>query len=124
VLDVDTALDITRRCWRRSNLTGAEVDRLLGDWDRERVRAMRLLDRFDAILSPAAPEPARPLGHADDTDWTFTLPPSLWGWPAAVVRGAWADTEPLLPVGVQLVAGPWQERTCIDLAGLVEAAAR
>ena len=124
VLGVDAALDITRRYWGRSSLSGREVDRFLADWDRERVRAMGLLARFDAILTPAAPEPARPLGQADDTDWTFTLAPSLWGWPAAVVRAGWAGSDPPLPVGVQLIAGPWREDLCLALAAVVEAGCR
>jgi amidase len=121
VLDVAHALDITRRYWGRTRLPTGEVEQLLHDWDRSRLRAMRLLDRYDAILSPAAPYPAPLLGAADDANWTYALSASLWGWPALVVP-AGRSVEGL-PLGVQLVAGPWCEGTCLALGEIVERAA-
>ena len=72
---------------------------------------MRLLDRCDAILSPAAPYPAPPLGAGDDANWTYTLSASLWCWPALVVPAG--RSVECLPLGVQLIAGPWCEGTCL-----------
>lgn len=117
VLDVDESLDITQRYWGRSRLSGAEVDRLLTDWDRSRVRALRLLDRYDAVLSPAAPHIAPQLGETSDADWTYLLSASLWGWPAIVVPVAEPDE---MPSGVQLMAGPWNDGACLALASVVE----
>ena len=39
--------------------------------------------------------------------WRYTTPHSLTGWPCVVVR---AGTSADMPVGVQLVAGPWQDQ--------------
>ncbi|CAN0346974.1 unnamed protein product, partial [Phaeothamnion confervicola] len=86
VLDVDESLDITLRYWGRSLLPAGEVERLLRDWDRVRVRAMRLLDRFDAVISPGAPHVAPVIGLQSNADWRYLLAASLWGWPAAVAR--------------------------------------
>jgi amidase len=113
VLEVEESRDITQRYWRRSTLSGPEVDAMLADWDRSRSRAMRRLEMFDAIVSLAAPHPAPPIGVESIEDWTFMLGPSLWGWPAVVVP---ATTSPEgLPMGVQIVAGPWKEETCLAL---------
>jgi len=117
VLEVEESRDITQRYWRRSTLSGPEIDAMLADWDRSRSRAMRRLEMFDAIVSLAAPHPAPPIGIESIEDWTFMLGPSLWGWPALVVP---ATTSPEgLPMGVQIVAGPWKEETCLALGELL-----
>jgi amidase len=120
ILQPARALDITQRYWDRSRLGGAEAERLLEDWDRFREHAMSRLDRFDVVLSPAAPHPAPRLGSASDDDWMFTLTASLWGWPAAVVRAGTSDEG--LPLGVQLMAGPWRDDRCLAAAEQVETA--
>jgi len=76
VLDVAHAFDITRHYWGRARLPTGEVEQLLHGWDRSRLRAMRLIDRYDAILSPAAPYPAPPLGAGDDANGTTRCPPA------------------------------------------------
>ena len=61
---------------------------------------------YDIILTPVADRPATP--HGTDAGWIpYTLPYSLTGWPCVVVR---AGTDPAgLPIGVQIVAGPWRD---------------
>jgi amidase len=119
VLDVRRALDITIRYWGRARLAAGEVETLLADWDRSRVAAMRILDRFDVVLSPAAPRAAPALdAGANDGDWTFLLSSSLWGWPAVVVP-AGRDGDGL-PLGVQLTSGPWQEPVLFASASAIE----
>jgi amidase len=118
-LDVADALDITNRYWHRRELAVGETDRLLEDWDRFRRNGMRLLGRFDLIVSPAAPHPAPLIGASTDADWRFTLSASLWGWPALVVR-AGTSVEGL-PLGVQVVAGPWREDRALAAGRLIEA---
>ena len=51
--------------------------------------------------------------------WRYTTPHSLTGWPCVVVR---AGTSADMPVGVQLVAGPWQDQVAIAAAATVESA--
>ncbi len=121
VLDVDESLDITLRYWGRSQLAAGEVERLLRDWDRVRVRAMRLLDRFDAVICAGAPHVAPMIGRQSNDDWRYLLAPSLWGWPAAVARAGTVPVDGLdLPVGVQVVAGPWREDVALAVAAAVE----
>ena len=120
VLRVERALDITQRYWSRARLGAGEVEKLLADWDRFRVESMRLLARYDAILSPTCPHPAPPLGVTDDSDWTYLLTASLCGWPAISVPAG--STNDGLPLGAQIVAGPWAEGTCLALATVIEAA--
>ncbi|HVJ95249.1 MAG TPA: amidase, partial [Acidimicrobiia bacterium] len=45
----DDALDITRRYWHRRELTGAEADQQLVDWDQYRVR-MLAADAADVVV--------------------------------------------------------------------------
>lgn len=119
VLDVDRSADITTRDWGRRHLAAGEVERLLKDWDRSRAENMLTLDRYDAILSPVAPHLAPKLGEGSLADWTYTLGPSLWGWPALALR---VGSEDGLPYAVQLVAGPWREDVAFALGECVEAA--
>jgi amidase len=52
--------------------------------------------------------------------FTCTTPFSLVGWPCAVVR---AGTSPEgLPIGVQLVAGPWRDDVALAAALRIEVA--
>lgn len=119
VLDVERSADVTTRYWRRHELPTGEVERLLRHWDHCRSDAMVLLDRFDAILSPASPHVAPLLGHGSLADWTYTLAPSLWGWPALALR---AGDDGGLPFAVQIVAGPWREDIALALGAVLEAA--
>ncbi len=117
VLDVRRAADVTRRYWRRAGLAPIDLERLLGDWDLCRTEAMLLLDDIDAIVSPAAPHLAPVIGEGSMADWTYTLAPSLWGWPAIAVPVGMADG---LPYAAQVVAGPWREDIALAVAEVLE----
>ena len=75
--------------------------------------------RFDAILCPVAGSPA---GHgaASETDFIYTLPFSLTGYPCIVVR-AGVSAEGL-PIGVQVATQPWRDDVAIRLAHTIETA--
>ena len=98
-------------------MTASEMRGVLRDWDAYRTAMLALLERFDLILTPVAPWPA-PL-HGGDVVWRYTTPHSLTGWPCVVVR---AGTSAGMPVGVQLVAAPWQDQVAIAAAATVESA--
>ena len=82
--------------------------------------------RYDAILCPVDPYPALPHGvtcQSSFDPWgvtAYTKPYSMAGWPSVVVR-AGASPEGM-PIGVQLVAGPWQEHVALAVAEAVERA--
>jgi amidase len=111
--------ELTERVWDSygDDMTASELYRVLRDWDAYRTAMLALLERFDLVLTPVAPAPA-PL-HAGDVVWRYTTPISLTGWPCVVVR---AGTSDGMPVGVQLVAAPWQDHVAIAAAATVESA--
>jgi amidase len=111
--------ELTERVWDSygDEMTAPDLYGVLRDWDRYRTTMLALLEEFDLILSPVAPSPA-PL-HGGDVVWRYTTPHSLTGWPCAVVR---AGTSDRMPVGVQLVAGPWQDHVALAAAAAVESA--
>ncbi len=111
--------ELTERFWGvgGEDDTGAGVFRVLRDWDHYRSLMLRVLRQVDAILTPVAPHAAPPPGV--EPTWRYTTPHSLTGWPCAVVR---AGSSGPLPIGVQVVAGPWQDHVALAAAGLIERA--
>lgn len=111
--------ELTERVWDSygDEMSAPDLYGVLRDWDTYRTTMLALLERFDLILSPVAPSPAPP--HGGDVVWRYTTPHSLTGWPCAVVR---AGTSRGLPVGVQLIGGPWQDHVALAAAAAVESA--
>ena len=73
---------------------------------------------YELIVCPTAPWPAPPHGKDSIEDYIYTLPYSLTGYPAAVVR---CGTSPEgLPIGVQIVAQPWGDDVALAAARTVE----
>ena len=74
-------------------------------------------ERYDLILCPVFPGPARPHGTMNLPGQVepsgFTTPHSLTGWPAATVRCG--SSPEGLPIDAQLVARPWRDD--VALAG-------
>lgn len=101
------------------SLTSEQVEQHLFTWDRFRRALIGFMGSYDVILTPAAELPARPHG-ADEGRIPYTLPYSLTGYPAAVVRCGTAPDG--LPIGVQVVARPWRDDVALAVAGALEAA--
>jgi amidase len=78
--------------------------------------------RFDAILSPVAAQPAVPHGTSLEDDvfrgFSYTMTHNLTGWPAAVVRCG--TSREGLPIGIQIAAHPWREDVALALAKAIE----
>ena len=111
--------ELTERVWDSygDTVSASELYRILRAWDRYRSSMLEFLKTADLILAPVAPHPAVP---PDATiSWHYTTPYSLTGWPCAVVR---AGSSGPLPVGVQVVAGPWQDHVALAAAAAIEAA--
>ena len=92
------------------------------------ARAMEEFTRFDVLLAPATPWPATPLGQATRTLngrpavvarelGVLTSPISFIGLPAMVVPVFGASG---LPLGVQLIAAPWNEALLFRVAAHLE----
>lgn len=118
VLHPTEALDLTQRYWDRPLATGEETERLLSDWHSFRLQGMQHFDTADLIVSPAAPYPAPLIGEESDNDWAYTLAPSMWGAPAAVVPCGLSQGG--LPLGVQIVAPPWHDARTLRLAEVLQ----
>ena len=95
---------------------------LLRRWDAYRARMLAWGERHDLLLSPVFVGPAPlhgALANHEGIDPTgFTTPHSLTGWPAATVRCG-ASPEGL-PIGVQIVAGPWRDDVALAAALAIE----
>jgi amidase len=115
---IETSLEITRRYWRMSQLSGGEVEQLFHDWDAFRSAWLGFLRGYDLVLSPVSHGPAVVHGTMQDVDFSYTLPYSLTGWPVVVVRAGTAPGG--LPIGVQLAAPPWREDVALAAASVVE----
>jgi amidase len=104
---LDSALDITRRYWGRSQLDGAAVAQQLWDWDRFRRRYLEAVQHVDLLLTPTVASVAPPRREVLGEDFVFTLPASLTGSPAiSLPAGAGAGG---LPLAVQLIGRPWED---------------
>jgi amidase len=132
---IEESLSITRRYWARtrssawnewqggraSTLSADEVERSIFEWERLQRAFLSFMGSYDAILCPASPSAA--VAHEeDDTDQVFvyTLPFSLTGQPAVVLRAGTSSDG--LPIGVQLVARKWRDDVALALAARVEEA--
>lgn len=125
---LDEALAITRAYWARpesmslenwrpprpSRLSADEVERSLFEWDRLRRAFVRFMEDVDLIVAPVATDVAPARETAQPEDYVYTLPWSLVGYPAVVVR---AGTSPDgMPIGVQVIARPWHDHVALAAA--------
>lgn len=111
--------ELTERIWDSygGTVSASELYRILRAWDRYRSAMLGFLETTDLILGPVAPHPA--VAPDAPISWRYTTPHSLTGWPCAVVR---AGSSGALPVGVQVVAGPWQDHVALAASAQIERA--
>lgn len=109
---------LTELYWRMTSLNGFDVSELYEEWDRYRSNFLGFMERYDALLCPVDPHPAVPWKQRDPARFDYTLPSSLVGLPAAVVRAGASAAG--LPIGVQIIAKPWREDVALALAAVVE----
>ncbi len=102
---------------RPSTLTADEVERSIFEWERLRGSMLRFMNDYDIIICPAttdvAPEHRALTGH----DYVYMLPYSLTGYPVVVVR---CGDDGGMPIGVQIVARPWQDHVALAAAMRIE----
>jgi amidase len=93
----------------------------LADIDTYRIEMLEFMADYDVIVGPAMPTAAKPHHHGlvEISDFSHLMAHNLTGWPAAVVRCG--TSKEGLPVGVQIVARPWQDATALAVAGRLEA---
>jgi aspartyl-tRNA(Asn)/glutamyl-tRNA(Gln) amidotransferase subunit A len=92
-----------------------------------RTQVLRLFERYDAILAPATPMTAPPIGQQtmmlNGVDvplraniGIYTQPISFIGLPVVAVP---IPLKPL-PIGVQIIAAPWREDIALRIAHWLE----
>jgi amidase len=111
------ALDITRRYWSRTRLTGADADRQLQDWDRFRSAYLEAAEHIDFLLTPASLGTAPLHRQITGDEFIFTLPASLTGSPAVTVPAGHDHAG--MPLAVQLIGRPWEDHRLLAAARLL-----
>ena len=111
----DEGLSLTREIWRSygGEMSATELYQVLAHWDEFRNRSLEWFQEFDLILRPVNSGPAPLHGYTDAAE-LYTVPFSLTGWPAAVVRCGTCSEG--LPIGLQIVAHPWHDRLALQAA--------
>ncbi len=105
--------------WRDlAGAPGRTVVEFYALWDHFRTALLQFITPYDALLLPVSHQAAPPTGERDDRRFDYTVPFSLTGYPATVVRVAQMATG--LPIAVQVVAQPWREDVALVLARLLE----
>lgn len=120
---LDESLDFTRRYWSRAQLTGADADRQLTDWDRFSGRILRASTDFDVVVGPTVADVAPLARDVTGDDFVFTLPWSLTGWPALSMPMG-VDPTTGLPLAVQIAAPRWSDHVVLAVAAALEARGR
>jgi amidase len=100
----------------------SEARSRLTDIDTYRIEMLEFMADYDVIVGPAMPTAAKPHHHGlvEITDFSHLMVHNLTGWPAAVVRCG--TSKEGLPIGVQIVARPFEDATALAAAGLLESA--
>jgi amidase len=98
----------------------AQFSALVGQWDAFRREMLAFLSDYDALLCPVCSFAGMEHGATYERlpCFSYTMTANLTGWPAAVVRAG--STPSGLPIGVQIVAGPWREDVALALAQLLQ----
>ncbi len=101
-------------------LSVTDARRRLADLDQYRVEMLEFMADYDVILCPAMPTPAKPHHHGlvEVDDFSHLMVHNITRWPAAVVRCG--TSRQGLPIGVQIVARPWQDATALAVAAHLE----
>jgi amidase len=114
---LEEAREVTLGYWGQVRMTH---ERLIVKWDRFRTRLLEFMASFDLILTPVAADVA-PLYRAkipSVDQYSYTIPYSLGGNPAVVVRAG--SSSEGLPIGVQVVARNWRDYAALAAAAWIE----
>jgi Asp-tRNA(Asn)/Glu-tRNA(Gln) amidotransferase A subunit family amidase len=121
----DIGADVLTRLRAGQTFTGTDYAQARRDRDELRREWLALLREHDVILSPTTAIAAPPRAGQDAVAaaqrlTANTLPFSLTGLPAITVPCGF--TPAVLPIGLQLAAGPWREALLLRIARAYERA--
>ena len=119
-VDLDESLDITSRYWNRWSLSGSDADRQLrGLGPLQRPVHPRIVRVRRGARADRRRRRAPLVRPVTGTDYVFTLPWSLTGWPAVSIP-AGTDEETGMPLAVQVAAPRWEDHVVLAVASLLE----
>jgi amidase len=102
--------------------TASAFTALLEEWEEFRRGMLGFLQQYDVILAPVHAFAALPHGELTSPQrspaFSYSQTYNLTGWPSVVVRAG--TSEEGLPIGVQVVARPWQEHVALAVAKRIE----
>ncbi len=103
-----------------AELSTAEFQRAILEWDLHRSAVWGFFERYDAVICPvnSHPAPLHGTGHENIDGLSYTAAYNLTGLPGVVVRGG--QTDGGLPVGVQIVSRAWREDIGLAVAREIE----
>ena len=103
-----------------SELSTADFQRAILEWDLHRSAVWSFFERYDAVICPvnSHPAPLHGTGHENIDGLSYTAAYNLTGLPGVVVRGG--ETDDGLPVGVQIVSRAWREDIGLAVAQVIE----
>ncbi|BBB15884.1 aspartyl/glutamyl-tRNA(Asn/Gln) amidotransferases subunit A [Candidatus Rickettsiella viridis] len=109
-------LAIARHC----ELSTTELNQRLSRLDQLRLELETFFINYDAIICPVAATPAKQHGRSfiEGRDFSYLSIYNFTGWPAATVRCGTSLEG--LPIGIQIIAKPWQDMTALGLAKKLE----
>lgn len=105
-----------------SEVSTADFQRAILDWDLHRSAIWGFFERYDAVICPVNSHPAPLHGTGKETPLglSYTAAYNVAGLPGVVVRGG--TTEEGLPIGVQIVTRAWREDIGLAIAREIESA--
>jgi amidase len=102
--------------------TASAFTALLEEWELFRSGMLGFLRQYDVILAPVHACAALPHGELTSPErspaFSYSQTYNLTGWPSVVVRAGTSGRG--LPIGVQVVAQPWQEHVALAVAKRIE----
>lgn len=100
-------------------LDAREFAQVLHLWHNYQSSMLGYFNDFDILICPVNAGTALIHGEKEEMGaYTYTTAFNLTGWPSTVIR-AGSDNAGL-PIGVQIVGGPFREDHCLALAGWLE----
>jgi amidase len=99
-------------------VSGRKYADVLLDWTHLREAALDFMMDFDLLICPVCPNVAPVHSGTDDFDFSHSYYFNLLGWPSAVVRAG--KTPGGLPIGVQIVARPWNDHHALAAARRIQ----
>lgn len=117
--------DVLRRLRSGSEVTSTEYSLARRNQAMLRRKFERFFDRYDIVILPTTPVPAPPILGPDAVEQArlltrYTAPFNLTGLPAISIPAGFTASG--LPIGLQLVARPWNEARLLRCAYAYEQA--